>query len=118
MKAILKVVKNDSDYRSDINFLMGRMEADNTCEITDSDNRCFCMRCRLGAGQFWIQGEDAFEYLTGSGKGRYIFSQEKIIFIGYRNSFKDGTEFFHPRDFEDYGVWEILESSEPRNIWE
>lgn len=117
MKAMLKVKRNKEAYGNEIKSLWETIRQD--YESHEPDGPCFCIRCRAGAGWGEMDDDGVFRYQTGSGLGRYEFFSEEILFEGRRNSFKDGTEFFHPRDFEKYGFWEVTESLEPeRGVWD
>jgi hypothetical protein len=61
----------------------------------------------LGAGHHHHEDGGRLVYTTGSGAGRYIFAPDEglVTFTGWRNSFKDGTEFFWANPVGPNHLW-------------
>lgn len=130
MRTQLKITNNPEQYRERVNEIIESLRNDATCGRDEENGiHCYCMNCRLGAGNFTTKTEsqlfknrplpteqetDSFllYYETGSLKGQYWFFQDKMIFEGFRNSFLDGTEFFYPEEFCQFGEWKVVESSQ------
>lgn len=115
MRAVM-VMKNRDRYQRYFNSVLSSLEEASECKLHDGNGAgpCYCLNCRANAGKYYVNKAGDMTYVTGSGKGEYVFTASEVRFEGFRNSFKMGTEFFDARSLEEAaeGKWLLLESQE------